>query len=184
MMGWARETRFPGEPFNQCASLPLTMTLRAIGGRDVLCFYPVPEIETLRGKPLINLTKAPAEQAVSRLRTLVKEDALDVVLRLRAAADARPLKFSVRSLSFDYDPASGLLRYGDKQETHLHPGESLTARFVIDRGLVECFWNDGEAAYAVASLHTDAGPAFALEAPAGTTIEELTVYPMKPARFH
>jgi hypothetical protein len=41
---------------------------------------------------------------------------------------------------------------------------------------VESFWNGGEAAYSIASLHSDEGPAFAIEGDA--VIEELTVYPM------
>ena len=41
---------------------------------------------------------------------------------------------------------------------------------------MESFWNGGEAAYSIASLHSDEGPAFAIEGDA--VIEELTVYPM------
>lgn len=57
----------------------------------------------------------------------------------------------------------------------------MDARFLIDRGIVESFWNGGEAAYAIGSLHTDDGPAFALEGDA--MVEELIVYPMTTARF-
>jgi hypothetical protein len=28
----------------------------------------------------------------------------------------------------------------------------------LDRGIAETFWNSGEAAYALASLHTSSGP--------------------------
>ena len=63
-----------------------------------------------------------------------------------------------------------------RRDRAIHPGATLDARFLIDRGLVEILWNGGEAAYAVASLPTDAGPAFALEGEAA--IEELTLYPV------
>ena len=58
----------------------------------------------------------------------------------------------------------------------IHPAASLDARILINRGIVGRFWNGGEAAYAVASLPTDAGPALDLEG--GATIEELVVYPV------
>jgi hypothetical protein len=43
--------------------------------------------------------------------------------------------------------------------------------------VVESFWNQGEAAFCIGSLHTDAGPAFAIEGNAW--IEELVVYPLE-----
>ena len=64
-----------------------------------------------------------------------------------------------------------------KDRARVHADGSITARFLIDRGIVESFWNGGEAAYCAASLHTDEGPAFAIEGEA--EIEELTVYSLK-----
>lgn len=183
MMGWARDTRFPGEAFNQCASVPLTMKLKAIAGKEALSFEPVPQLETLREEPVIALTNATPEDASARLRTLVKENTLDVVLRFRPAATDSVVKVTIRGVTFQFEAATGLLRRGSRQETRLHPDGSVSARFIIDRGIVESFWNQGEAAFANASLHTDDGPAFAVEAAAGTVIEELSVYPMKNARF-
>jgi hypothetical protein len=53
----------------------------------------------------------------------------------------------------------------------------VDARFLIDHGIVESYWNGGEAAYSVGSLHTHNGPA--LEIKGNAVIEELTVYPME-----
>ena len=59
----------------------------------------------------------------------------------------------------------------------LHPKAAMSARFLMDRGMVESFWNGGEAPFAVSSLHTDSGPAFT---PAGNVeTEELVAYPVK-----
>lgn len=172
LMGWTSGSRFPDEPFNQCASVPLEMKLKAINGEDTLCFEPTEEINTLRGQPIIKLTNVSVAEANEMLATLEKSAALDVVLRFKTAS----LRVSTRSLTFDYDAANNTLT-SNRQTAVLHPGASLDARFLLDRGIVEAFWSDGEAAYSAGSLHTDAGPAFALEGEA--RIEELIVYPMK-----
>jgi sucrose-6-phosphate hydrolase SacC (GH32 family) len=174
MMGWAVGTKFPGEPFNQCASVPLLMQLKAINGEDTLCFEPVEELNGLRGEPLIKISNVTTAEANAKLSALVKDAPLDVVVRFRPHATGE-LSINIRSIAFDYDPATKRLKRGS-QSAVIHPGESLDARFLIDRGIVECFWNGGEADFSIASLHTDAGPAFAIEGDA--VIEELTVYPL------
>lgn len=176
MMGWASGTKFPGEPFNQCASLPLELTLKAINGEDTLCFEPAREVDSLRGKPLLKLTNVPIAEANRKLQSLTKEMLLDVVLRFPSKSFA-PVNVSLRSLSWSYDPASGTLKRGH-QANVIHPGKSVEARFLIDHGIVESFWNGGEATCSVGSLCSDGGPAFALEGDA--VVEELIVYPMNP----
>ncbi|MGC4044401.1 MAG: glycoside hydrolase family 32 protein [Armatimonas sp.] len=171
MMGWAQGTRFPGENFNQCGTLPLLLQLKAIGGEDTLCFEPVEELNSLRGKPLVQLSNATVAEANNKLAMLKRDAGLEIVLKTRGNVSA-----TIRSIHFAYDAATKTLKRND-QPTVLHPNVSLDARFFIDRGIVESFWNGGEAAYTIGSLHTDNGPAFALEGDA--IIEELTVYPLK-----
>jgi fructan beta-fructosidase len=181
MMGWASGSHFPGEHFNQCASLPLHMQIKAFQGQDVLCFEPAEEVDALRGEPLLQLANVSIPEANRKLQELAKEAALDIVLRFRPAApETGSLSATMRNVRFHYDAANKTLQRGDDTTT-IHPGEYLDARFILDRGLVESFWNGGEAAYAIASLHTDAGPAFALAGDA--LIESLTVYPMNSAKF-
>lgn len=180
MMGWTRDSRFPGERFNQCTSLPLHLQIKALNGQDTLCFEPAEEVNALRGQPLLTLTNVTPAEATAGLETLSKDAAYDIVLRIRPTATAGTLTATTRSLRFDYDAATQTLKRGN-ETTPLHPGETLDTRFILDRGLIETFWNHGEAAYAIASLHTDAGPAFALAGEA--LIETLTVYPMASAAF-
>ena len=175
MMGWAAGTKFPGEPFNQCASLPLLMQLKAINGEDTLCFEPAEEVNALRGEPLIKLSNVTTAEANTKLATLAKDAPLDVVVRFRPNAQGK-LNVTIRRIAFNYDPATKTLKR-DTQSAAIHPGASLDVRFLIDRGIVESFWNGGEAALSIASLHTDAGPAFAIEGDAA--IEELTVYELR-----
>lgn len=174
MMGWAQGTRFPGENFNQCASVPVQMQLKAINGEDKLCFEPTEELNALRGQPLVKLTNTTVAEASAKLKSLAKDAPLDVVLRFRPAAQSS-VNINIRSIAFAYDPATKTLKR-DGQSTTLHPGTAVSARFLMDRGIVECFWNGGEAAYTISSLHTDNGPAFAIEGDA--IIEELVVYPV------
>lgn len=175
MMGWAQGTRFPGEHFNQCGTAPLLLQMKALGGTDTLCFEPVEELNALREKPLVQLSNVSVSEANSKLAALKKDAALDVVLRVRPAATGST-SVTVRSIEFSYDAATKTLKRNG-QATALHPGASLDARILIDRGIVESFWNGGEAAYTIGSLHTDNGPALALAGDA--IIEELTIYPLK-----
>lgn len=159
MMGWARNARFPGEIFNQCASVPLELSLRAFGGIDTLCFEPVRELAGLRGEVL-------------NPRSLGREQACDITFHLRADQSAT---VRVRGLEYHYDAATRRLTHA-RQTATLHPAATLRVRILIDRAVVETFWNDGEAATCTASLHTDAGPAFQIE---GATAEDLIVYSMQ-----
>jgi len=174
MMGWARNTRFPGEPFNQCASLPLLTQIKPINGEDTLCFEPAEEVNALRGQPVITLRDVTVAQAAEKLANLSRETPLDVTLRFRPDASGT-VNVNIRSIAFNYDAASKKLKMGNKT-AQLHPGQTVDARFLIDHGIVESFWNGGETAFSIASLHTDEGPALALSGNA--VVEELTVYPM------
>ena len=172
MVGWARGTRFPGEHFNQCASVPLLMQMKAINGEDTLCFEPADEVNALRGAPVIKLTNVTAAEANAKLQSLTTDAALDIVVRFRSSDS---MKVSIRSIAMSYDSATKQVKRGERGAV-IHPGKSVDARFLIDRGIVETLWNGGESAHTIASLHTDKGPAFSVEG-AGI-IEELTVYPM------
>ncbi len=174
MMGWARGSRFPGELFNQCASIPLLMQLKAIDGEDTLCFEPAAEVDSLRGKPLVQLRNATIAEANAKLNNLTSDAALDVLIRFRATTSGSA-SVQIRSLQFQYDFATQTLTRAD-QTQRLHPDPSVNARFLIDRGIVESFWNQGEAAFSIGSLHTDIGPALAIQGSA--MIDELSVFPM------
>ncbi|MES2570779.1 MAG: glycoside hydrolase family 32 protein [Verrucomicrobiota bacterium] len=179
MMGWARDTTFPNEPFNQCASLPLLLTLKAFNNEATLCFEPAEELNSLRGKPLLKLNGITIAEAQSQLQLLAKDASLDVTVRLRTTQTA-PIHVSIRETGFVLEPTTGklsLTKAGKPvSNTQVHYQETVMARFLIDRGIIESFWNGGEAAYSIASLHTASGPAFDLSGDA--IIEELVVYPM------
>lgn len=180
MMGWARGTRFPDEPFNQCASVPLELQLREIGGQDTLTIEPVKELDALRGSPLLTIRNTPMADVSSKLSELgLKKDALlDVTVRFKRTGSA-PVRITIRDSEFtmESDGQLRLARSGAHEgTTRLTSSATTTARVLIDRGLVEAFWNNGEAAWSVSSLHTDNGPALMLSGDA--IVEELTISPM------
>lgn len=147
MMGWTRNTSFPGEPFNQSASLPLELKLKAFGGADTLIFEPAKEVEALRAA------------VVSDTANIQPTDEFD----MEATFDAKqPVKVVLRSHEFTYDPATKELTLAKDGKVIarriIHPDGTLDARILVDRGVIEAFWNGGEATFCFASLHTDRGP--------------------------
>lgn len=175
MMGWTRGSALPpGELFNQGASVPLELTLRQIASRDILWYEPVKELTALHGPARISLQNPTIAGAQKQLASLQKGDLLDLEMQLKPGK--APFTLKIRDLTFQYDPASGRLNYGP-QHTEIHPNGSLTVRVLVDRMLVETFWNGGEAATCSGSLHTATGPAISMEGDA--QIESLMVWPMK-----
>jgi len=179
MMGWARGTKFPGEKFNQCASVPLEVTLRAIDRQDTLCFEPVKEIESLRGTPLVSLQNTTAAEANAKLATLAKDAALDVSVTFKPTG-RDPMKLTLRNRTFTFRPGDNQITLStdgkDLASGAIHPTGEITARFLVDRGIIESFWNGGELPFATASLHTDDGTAFAIEG--SVQISALSVWPV------
>lgn len=173
MMGWTRGTaRPPGEPFNQFASVPLELTLQKKNREDTLCFEPVRELSALRGTPLLALKNISAADAQAKLAALQKDAPLDAVVRFRSGAK---VSFRLRGTRFTYDASARTVQLG-RQTKVIHPEATVDARFLVDRGLIESFWNGGEASYCAGSLHTADGPALAIEGDA--QFEELIVYPL------
>jgi fructan beta-fructosidase len=146
MMGWTRGTALPPEEkFNQAASVPLELTLRNIAGADTLCIQPVAEVATLHDRPVT-------------LPNLAKDQLCDITLELPTE---KSFTLRIRGLEYGYDSATQLLSHG-KSSRQLHPSAKMELRILIDRYVVETFWNQGEAATCTGSLHTDTGPALEL----------------------
>ncbi|MEQ8836751.1 MAG: glycoside hydrolase family 32 protein, partial [Lacipirellulaceae bacterium] len=179
MMGWAAGTRFPDEPFNSCATLPLRMTLRAINGDDVLHYEPAQEVEELRDEPIVRVQNVSGSECQEQLNNLPKEGLYDIILVLKDEQKAK-VEVTLSQHGFVFDTSTKQLTRtkngNDNGAMSLHPRGDLHARFLIDRGITECFWNKGEAAYSMGSLHTDPGPTFAISSDA--QVKELVIYPM------
>ncbi|MEO1616237.1 MAG: glycoside hydrolase family 32 protein [Planctomycetota bacterium] len=178
MMCWVRGgPTFPGEPFNQCASVPLNLTLKQLGGEDTLCMEPVDELEALRGKPLLRLQNVSIAQANDALAALPNETLLDMVIQVRPAANAS-VSTVFGNERFAFDASKSIVSYLHdgrmRGRRAIHPGDSISTRLLIDRSMIESFWNGGEASYCI---RTETGESkLMLEGDA--VVEELTVWPI------
>ncbi len=175
MMGWTRGSALPpGEKFNQFASVPLELTLKNKGGGDTLCYEPIKELNALRGQPILEVKKASMATLQAKLASLANDALLDILVQFPANS---PASFRIRNLTFTYDPATKAIELG-KQSTTIHPeGDSVDVRFLVDRGIVESFWNGGEASYCAGT--DPASPGHVFEISNTTGLDSATVYPLR-----
>lgn len=139
-IGWGQSTT-KGMPFNQCMTVPTSLSLRTTSQGMRLTPYPVQEIERLRGKSRIH-----NGVSVSSSRSL-KEDlgaeSMDILLSCRIPTNAW-LVLVVRGVPVFYD--------GTKQQVYCQGcvgplsavDGKLELRIVVDRSTLEIFGNKGE----------------------------------------
>ncbi len=175
MMGWVRGPDYPGEPFNQCASVPLELSLQSIENEDLLHFYPIKNLEKLRDEPVLEMVNPSVNEANKRLGSLSKDLEYDVVMTLVSNSGSK-MDIKIYDAHFQYSQESKKIELRGKHR-NLHPSGTMEARFLIDRGVVESFWNKGEAAFCVAITHKRENSVIALSG--DMEIEKLVVYPMK-----
>lgn len=172
MMAWMKKTEFPGENFNQCATVPLLLSLKNKGGVDRLCFEPVSEVSRLRQTPVIKMKQVTAESLNGAFKKLRPDDGFDIVLQL-LPLNGKSIKLRIRDKEWVLKAQS----VGFEKETRtLHTQGAVEVRILLDRGVLECFWNGGEAAYAVGAL--DVPDKSLIEVEGDATIVSATVYPM------
>lgn len=173
MMGWAAGTRFPDEPFNQCATVPLRMQLKDKGGVDTLCYEPAKEVDALRGEAIYSAENITGKEANEYLATLPKDALLDTVVTFAAEGQPGWIDAQVRDKKFGWDTKSNAMSRGN---VTLHPDGPVETRFLIDHGIIESFWNGGEAAYSQGSLVREDLPVMTITD--GAKIDSIVVYPM------
>jgi fructan beta-fructosidase len=163
-IGWARGTAFPGMPFNQQMNVPVELGLRATAEGLRLTARPIKEIESLRGKGRNwgSLALKPGENPLA--------DASAELADLRVAfrpGGAERVVLTAHGLPVVYDARSGELSSKGVRVT-LKPADGIVRlRLLVDRGSVELFTDDGQAALCVACLTRD-DRSFALTASGGT----------------
>ena len=150
MMGWAAGTEFPGEPFNQCATIPLELTLEDRGGKDTLCMKPVEEISQLRTQEIVNLKNLTGREINEQLKEIKKTDLLDIEIEFAADQTSKAYLW-LRDRFFSWDPSTNQV---EPAMTAISPTGPVDGRFLVDNGIIEGFWNGGEIAHSVGSLVT------------------------------
>lgn len=137
-IGWLQAPS-PGMPFNQCFSVPLKLDLVTTPDGPRLKWWPVAELEKLRGKQLkVGAASNTGNISINR----VGSDLLDIIA-VAAPAKGTSVTFNIRGVSIVYDAAKEELAVnGHRARVPLHDGK-LDLRILADRTVYEIFANGG-----------------------------------------
>jgi fructan beta-fructosidase len=150
MIGWLAGVAYPGMPFSQGMSLPLELSLRRLPGGLRLCFNPVDELKELitHHHYAENLSFAEINERFRK----IDQELLDLEM---VCVASQKLKLSLAGQELVFDPDGQRLSFAGVSAV-LTPAETLKLRLLLDRGLVELFAQDGEAAFASGALQAEA----------------------------
>ncbi|MHC4249645.1 MAG: glycoside hydrolase family 32 protein [Planctomycetota bacterium] len=139
-IGWMRNGRYPGMPFNQQMSFPCELTLRSGPGGVRLYRYPVPAIEKLHTErvELNEVTLGPGEGPLCD----VSGDLFDIRMEVESGGAT---EFGVRLHDQAITYARGRLSCLGASANVAPVKGRLRLRILVDRASIEVFANDGEA---------------------------------------
>ena len=198
----------PTDPFRGAMSVPRELSVVRSGGQWVLRQQPVRELQRLRGTPR-RLADVAVGTDVVDLQALLPTDSdprlLDVELTLhdlpadgvvslllrhgpgagmRVGVDAaRRTVFVDRSQAGFAPPGDVLWPQRRHAPEAFKPGTPLKLRVLLDWASVEVFVGDGEACLSEQILPSDAHQGLALQAEQGSARCDITVWPLRAARF-
>jgi len=178
-IGWARGTDFPGMPFNQQMNVPVELALKTTPDGIRLRALPVKEIEQLRGRKQewSGLTLKPGENPVSGLSA----ELADLTLSFRPGT-AEQVALDLRGVPVVYDVRKEELRSKGLKLPLRPEGGRIVIRALIDRGSVELFLNDGQAAACVAAIPPRQNTSLGLSVQGGDAeLEHLVVWELRSA---
>jgi fructan beta-fructosidase len=175
-IGWAQGVTFPGMPFNQQMTVPVTLLLDKTADGPRLRANPIPNLNKLIEKWNesfeIKLGKEPKAIAEGL-------DIASIRLEFKPPKDGK-LSLHARGLPIVYDSAKETLTCG-KHTAPLKPEEGkIMLRILVDRGSVEVFANQGRVAFSVAHIAPDRDTTLTA-AGEGVTIDSMTWWPLRSA---
>ncbi len=160
-IGWANGITFPGQPFNQQMTIPVELTLRTTPDGPRMLAWPVKEVETRRGGRSIPtvLTVDPLKlqpgQEVNLLPAGASLDLFDLACELELQ-DAEKVSLVVCGVPVTYDVKAQKLICQRVTAPVTAKNGRLQLRVIGDRGSLEIFANNGEAAVSVGYSPADA----------------------------
>jgi fructan beta-fructosidase len=198
----------PTEPFRGAMSVPRELSVIREAGRWVLRQQPVRELRALRGEPRSQAGVAVGQGLVD-LQVLLPADSdarlLDVELTLhdlpadgivslllrhgpgagmRVGVDAaRRTVFVDRSQAGSAPPGDLLWPQRRHAPEAFTPGVPLKLRVLLDWASVEVFVGEGQACLSEQILPGDAHQGLALQGEQGSARCDITVWPLRAARF-
>lgn len=144
LVGWMRDGKYPGMPFNQQMSLPLELSLVTTPVGIRLFRQPAKEIVQLRAGPRIELGGSPL-QAGDSLPLNPQSDLIQGELRFAPAATG-DVVLNVRGSEIRWSAKEKMLHaFGRKAPLAPIDGK-VSLNLVLDRSSLEIFGNNGEIA--------------------------------------
>jgi fructan beta-fructosidase len=144
-VGWGRNVRFPGMPFNQQMTVPVELTLRETDDGLRLQARPAREIERLR---LASQESAPfslTEEPVALADEMFGR-AFDATIDLKVAPSGS-VAIDAAGTAILYDAKAGSIKVGKHVAKLKRPEDgAMDLRILVDRGSVEVFARGGRVA--------------------------------------
>jgi fructan beta-fructosidase len=193
-IGWARGVTFPGTPFNQQMTVPVTLRLSTASGEPKLFAQPI-DLGTLREKEPAFETKGggslfarDGRNGELRFPLANKLDAFELWAEIDVGT-AASVGFDLRGTKLLYDPRKQTLtcKGVTAPVTMTNPiNERLTKRLrlrvLVDRGSVEVFADGGLVAMSVAAIPDEKNDKLAIVWSGGdVTVNRMYVYRIKSA---
>ncbi len=176
-IGWGQGITFPGMPFNQQMTVPVELTLRSTPDGVRLFALPVKELDALHGKKhtIDAQMLKPGENPLGG----ITGELFDIRAEFEVK-DAERFGLVVRGVSVEYDVKKRQLRCKDKVVPLAPDQGKIRLRILADRGSIEVFVNDGQAAVSVGVILADKNRSLEAFSQGGATgVKALEVFEMK-----
>lgn len=139
-LSWFRHGKYPGMPFNQQATIPVSLTLRHTLGGIRLCRYPVKEVGDLHGKLLLENKMATLSKA--NFLSSITGELFDIHAEIMPGKYGAVV-FEIRDTKIVYDPLRKILSCNGKSIPAASTDGSFRLRLLIDRTSLEIFADNG-----------------------------------------
>jgi fructan beta-fructosidase len=144
LISWLNGASYPGMPFSQGMTVPMELKLHRTEEGIRLAFTPLRELKQLHGKQHASGNDLNVAEA-NRLLEKVTGDLLDCELAMVTGSSGK-FTFSVHDMDILYDAATKELSCKDTKAVVPRVEGPLRLRVLVDRGVLEIFANDGQAA--------------------------------------
>jgi len=174
-IGWMRNGRFPGMPFNQQMGITSELKLKTVAGEARLTKLPVEEVKSLRYEET-NVGRQALDPGSPLLRDITG-DTFDIELEIEPAS-ATEIALNVRGQAIKWGKGK-LTVGGASAPLEVGVGRPLRLRVLLDRTSIEVYSEDGLLSMTTAYLPDTKSPPLSLTASGGEAhVNSLHVWKM------